>query len=338
MSASGTSEGAPAPTNPDVLTYQAPWLIHGMAWSGRSDNPFRVAIGSFVEEYNNQVRILQLSENKGGFEQVGAFDHPYPTTKVMWIPDASNSKEDLVATTGDYLRLWKLGSDGQAPRLHALFNNNKSSPYCAPLTSFDWSEQDPSIIGTSSIDTTCTIWNVETCQAKTQLIAHDKEVYDIVFSPTKDVFASAGADGSVRMFDLRSLEHSTILYESPSMNPLLRVSWNKTDHNYLATVQSDDSSIVVLDIRAASSPVTTLRGHSDCVNSISWAPHSSCHLASGGDDKSTLIWDLTMMPQPIKDPILSYPGSKPVNNVQWCSMRPEWMAIASGSQVQMLRV
>jgi WD40 repeat protein len=44
---------------------------------------------------------------------------------------------------------------------------------------------------------------VQTGQAKTQLIAHDKEVYDIAFAPTTDVFASVGADGSVRMFDLR---------------------------------------------------------------------------------------------------------------------------------------
>jgi hypothetical protein len=28
-----------------------------------------------------------------------------------------------------------------------------------------------------------------------------------------DVFVSCGQDGSVRMFDLRSLEHSTIIYE-----------------------------------------------------------------------------------------------------------------------------
>ena len=67
--------------------------------------------------------------------------------------------------------------------------------------------------------------NVETHQAKTQLIAHDKEVYDLAFAPSTDVFASAGADGSVRMFDLRSLEHSTIIYESPELVPLLRLCW-----------------------------------------------------------------------------------------------------------------
>ncbi len=40
-------------------------------------------------------------------------------------------------------------------------------------------------------------------QLKTQLIAHDKEVYDMGFTSGTDVFASVGADGSVRMFDLR---------------------------------------------------------------------------------------------------------------------------------------
>jgi hypothetical protein len=37
---------------------------------------------------------------------------------------------------------------------------NKGSEYCAPLTSFDWNDTDPTMIGTSSIDTTCTIWDI----------------------------------------------------------------------------------------------------------------------------------------------------------------------------------
>jgi len=60
-----------------------------------------------------------------------------------------------------------------------LLPQNKNSEYCAPLTSFDWNKDDPSLLGTACIDTTCTIWDVNTQQAKTQIIAHDKEVYDI---------------------------------------------------------------------------------------------------------------------------------------------------------------
>ena len=122
-------------------------------------------------------------------------------------------------------------------------------------------------------------------------------MYDIAFAKGKDVFATVGADGSVRMFDLRyvppveacppcqlltlarvcrrvgvvgwmaiialqprahfgfcslhprSLEHSTIMYESEGLKPLLRLSWNKQDANYLATVGLDSSTTTILDIR-----------------------------------------------------------------------------------------
>lgn len=50
---------------------------------------------------------------------------------------------------------------------------------------------------------------------KTQLIAHDKEVYDIAFAPGKDIFGTVGADGSVRMFDLRSLSVLLFFYSMP---------------------------------------------------------------------------------------------------------------------------
>lgn len=41
------------------------------------------------------------------------------------------------------------------------------------------------------------------------------------------------------MFDLRHLEHSTIIYEDPVHTPLLRLAWNKQDPNYLATIAMD---------------------------------------------------------------------------------------------------
>lgn len=47
---------------------------------------------------------------------------------------------------------------------------------------------------------------------KTQLIAHDKEVFDIAFACGKDIFGTVGADGSLRMFDLRYLHNIFSLY------------------------------------------------------------------------------------------------------------------------------
>lgn len=35
------------------------------------------------------------------------FDHPYPTTKIMWIPDSKGIFPDLLATSGKFLNASK---------------------------------------------------------------------------------------------------------------------------------------------------------------------------------------------------------------------------------------
>ena len=69
----------------------------------------------------------------------------------MWIPDKVGDRTDLLATTGDYLRIWEVQPGTGNVQMRKLLNNNKNSEFCAPLTSFDWNETDPSIVGTSSI-------------------------------------------------------------------------------------------------------------------------------------------------------------------------------------------
>ena len=197
--------------------------------------------------------------------------------------------KSLLATTGDYLRLWSVDDKNKMKSI-ALMNNSRHSEYCSPLTSFDWNEVDPTIIGTSSIDSTCTIWDLEKEAPRTQLIAHEKEVYDISFAAGRDIFGTVGADGSVRMFDLRSLEHSTILFESQDLSPLLKIAWNKQDPNYVATILTDSTKAVIIDIRVPNIPMTELMGHQAALNGISWAPHSRYHLCTVGDDSQALIW------------------------------------------------
>lgn len=150
----------------------------------------------------------------------------------------------------------------------------KQSEFSAPLTSFDWNIDDPNIIGTCSIDTTCTIWDVERGIVKTQLIAHEKEVFDFGFAAGVNTFASAGADGSIRHFDIRNLEHSTIIFESPDQTPLVRLAWNREDPNLLATIMMNSNKVIILDLRYPMASLHELCGHSNCVNAIAWAPNS----------------------------------------------------------------
>ena len=63
-----------------------------------------------------------------------------------------------------------------------------------------------------------------------------------------------------------------------------RLAWNKQDPNYLATVAMDACEVIILDVRVPCTPVARLNNHRACVNGIAWAPHSSCHICTAGDD------------------------------------------------------
>ena len=92
---------------------------------------FRLAIGSYVEQYSNVVQIVKKRSDENSLYVAGEFDHPYPCTKILWSPDVSATK-DLLATTGDYLRVWSVTDDGSGtgtvtPTKVALLNNVRST-------------------------------------------------------------------------------------------------------------------------------------------------------------------------------------------------------------------
>ena len=128
---------------------------------------------------------------------------------------------DIIATTGDILRLWQVNNNEVS--LSASFANKRQTEYCGPLTSFDWHRANPNLIGVASIDSTCTIWDIVRQEAVKQLIAHEKEVCDIAFTQNPNVFATAGADSSVRQFDLRDLRSCSILHDNYEHKPYLRI-------------------------------------------------------------------------------------------------------------------
>ena len=81
--------------------------------------------------------------------------------------------------------------------------------------------------------------------------------------------------------------------------------------------------------------------HQAAVNALAWGPHSSCHICTAGDDSQALIWDLSSMSQPMDtslDPILAYSAGAEVNQLQWSTTQPDWVAICFGSKTQILRV
>jgi DDB1- and CUL4-associated factor 7 len=110
----------------EIFTYEAPYMIYGTSWSNRKDKPFRLCCGSFLEDYSNYIQIVQLNEQQGKFQNICTFEHPYPATKTLWNPEIDNNKtsSDLLATSGDYLRIYEI-KDNQKADLKSTLNTVK---------------------------------------------------------------------------------------------------------------------------------------------------------------------------------------------------------------------
>ena len=315
--------------------YDTKWPAYSLAWSAKSE-AFRFAVGSCIEETKNFIQIVELNE-ESQLSCVAETEHSFPPTKLLWRPDNGDGKQDLLASSTTTLNLWKV-EEGQVKCVAKLANTRaqKQSTNLPPLTSFDWSSVSHHKLGASSVDTTCTIWNLEKQKIETQLIAHDKAVYDIAFSHVDSLFASVGADGSVRVFDQRNLDHSTIIYESSPPSPLLRLAWNKNNTNHIATIAMDAPGVNLIDIRRPSVALAALSFHDSCVNSIAWAPHSRNHLLCGTDDGFGIIWDAEN-PSKVDAPLLAYDCDSEVYQAQWPT-QADYVALGMANQIRVLQV
>ncbi|VVT48929.1 uncharacterized protein SAPINGB_P002020 [Magnusiomyces paraingens] len=284
--------------------FESHWPLYSVDWAHCGPTDLNIiAVSTYSEDITNKIQIVQASPSVQpstglvlpkslDFFPPVEFSVPYPCTRLAWAPSsyvASSSSMPLI-TTGDCLRLWNYNTDTrQLSQRCALVNKAKSS-YMPPITNFDWNSVDPSIVITSSIDTTCTIWDIASSTARTQLIAHDSEVYDVAFVyNSTNIFGSVGADGSVRMFDQRALDHSTIIYDPSNPVPLLKIEANPRDSNSLAILASDANDVHLLDIRMPGGPVASLNGHQRSINTIRWAPPSAVPRPGGSSPGSSNI-------------------------------------------------
>ncbi len=283
----------------------------------------------------NRIEIIEYFEETDKLRKIAQADTLFPQTKLCWCP--ARETNTLLASTSDILRIHKY-NELQNKLVPACDLSKKSKKNSGPLTSMDWNRSNSNLIGVCSVDTTCTIWDLQKQDIKTHLIAHDSEVFDINFGANENTFISTGADGSIRLFDLRALDTCSVLFESQDQTPITRVSWNGNDNNYIAAATQDKNFIFIIDVRVLNTPIAYLTYHTNLINAVAWAPSSFSHICSVSDDKTALIWDIQMIENRTEDPILCYKAESEINNCAWSDPHEDWIAVNAGNIVKMLKV
>jgi WD repeat-containing protein 68 len=292
-----------------------------------------MAVSTIETNNDNKIEILQYDEYTDNIKNIANQEVEFPCSKLLWSP----SRSPILASTSDILRLYKFDEINSTLGLVSSLGK-KQQGYSGPITSMDWNRVNNSILGVCSIDTTCTIWDINKGEVKTHLIAHDKEVYDIAFGKDENTFLSTGADGSIRLFDLRALDTCSVIFETQDLTPFSRISWNFNNPNFIAALVMDKNYIYIIDVRVANTPYAYLTYHTNVVNAVSWSPNSNAYICSVGDDKNALIWDIQLISNRTEDPLMCYTADNEIENVSWCESHDEWIGITSINSLQLLKV
>lgn len=284
-------------------------------------------IGTFLKYSNdNYIELIETGRK---------FHHRLPPSKVSWHPNSM----DTFASTSTSLRIWRTSDEKPAQKLYPTGKSGNLTP--CPMTSLSWNPFTTSRVVTSSIDTTLSVWDVEVGKMETQLIAHDKSVLDVCYGMSAHQFASVSEDGSLRLFDSRDLDHSTIIYEDSV--PLLRVSWQENgscNSNLLATIAADSPDVMLFDVRKPGFLTSVVRLGPKFPNALAWSRTGS--IAAGMSDGSVVICqkiqDTISQQEPniskIKPgvtlpPVAGYTGGG-VSNIAWIGDR---LTIIHGSSI-----
>ncbi|KAF2238944.1 WD40 repeat-like protein [Viridothelium virens] len=139
---------------------------------------------------------------------------------------------------------------------------------------------------------------------KEPFTGHKGTVEELQWSPVeRSVFASAGNDGTVRIWDLRSKSRKSMLNVPISSTDVNVLSWSHQNAHLLAS-GADDGQWAVWDLRQWKpnsskgsldpTPVASFDFHKEQITSIEWHPTDDSIVAVAAGDNTLSLWDLAV--------------------------------------------
>ncbi len=163
-------------------------------------------------------------------------------------------------------------------------------------------------LATGSDDGTARLWDLQAAEgpnaASCQMPGRDtsKAIRAIAFSGDSRWLVTGGADGTPRLWDLGTPDPCASPIDLPGHTGSVLAVALSADNRWIAT-GSSDNAVRVWDVWAWSKPGSTaprsaptvLTGHTDSVTRLAFSPDSHW-LASGSEDASVRLWDMTADP------------------------------------------
>ena len=234
---------------------------------------------------------------------VEAGGHTAVIRKLLFAADG----RDLVSVSDDKtIRVWSVAPDGRRARLArtirgAIGDGRAGMLAAAALSPPDaagqqhWLAVGGILAGAADERYAIRLHDYATGEVRGLLYGHHDAVLALAFAPTGRWLASAGKDGTIRLWDLAA-------FPSAAPPPTSLVLTGHTDHIYdlawsatgdrLASASYDRTVGLWNTAQLAQGQVTSvarLRGHEDQVQTVAFHP-SGTVVASGGKDHTIRLW------------------------------------------------
>ncbi|WVQ83598.1 hypothetical protein IAT38_005739 [Cryptococcus sp. DSM 104549] len=163
-------------------------------------------------------------------------------------------------------------------------------------------------------------------------LSHTSSVEDLQWSPSEPtVFASASADRTVRVWDVRAKGRKSVVSVEAHEQDVNVISWNK-GVDYLLVSGGDEGGLKVWDLRmfskGAPTPVADFKWHTAPITSVEWHPTDSSVFAASGSDDQLTLWDLSVEPDEDEAPV--NPTSN--GNASVTSVPPQLLFVHQGQK------
>ncbi len=229
-------------------------------------------------------------------QQTSVFDNLDSTARVAFSPDGSRM---AVATENGTLRVWDMARLSDPPLLDQKLES-ENIVYCLTFRS----DGQTLVVGTGQWkpwdrprnEGKLLIVDINTKKTTRVIDAHDGPVFSIATSPSDETVATAGADGAIKLWDLKTgnclrTANADVNGENGHSNMVQCVRYSP-DGKFIATGSWDNTVRVW---RAGTlERVAQMKRHENFVQAVEFSADGK-RLMSGGADDSVRFWEFKVL-------------------------------------------